>query len=429
MLNGMTAAFSIFIYLLLVVGSAAAILLVSHRVGRRPLTAEKDVPYECGMPPIEKEHTQFPVRFYKVALLFVIFDVEIVFLYLWAVVVRDLGVFGLVEMFVFIAVLLAASRLCLAQRRPAVGLKRLGETTIVTANLDRVVGWARKNSLWPLTFGLACCAVEMISTAAARYDMARFGMEVFRPSPRQADVMIVAGTVTCKMAPAVKRLYDQMAEPKWVVAMGACACSGGLFPTYAVDPGSRHVPSRRRLHPGLPRQAGGAARRPDPAPGKDCPRGRGRRSMNLDGIRERFGGAIGEVTLFRGETSLTVDRDAIVPLCESLRDEEALAFDFLVRSVRCGPAPRNPRFEVVYHLFSLRHGHRLRVKVPLGGEDPVVNSVVPVWETADWHERECFNLFGLRFRNHPDPRRILLPEDFEGHALRKDFPLEGTGKP
>jgi NADH-quinone oxidoreductase subunit A len=107
-LNGMTASISIFIYLLLVVGSTAAILLVSHRVGRRPLTAEKDVPYECGMPPIEKEHTQFPVRFYKVALLFVIFDVEIVFLYLWAVVVRDLGVFGLGEMFVFIAVLLAA---------------------------------------------------------------------------------------------------------------------------------------------------------------------------------------------------------------------------------------------------------------------------------------------------------------------------------
>jgi NADH-quinone oxidoreductase subunit A len=104
----MTASLSISIFLLLVVGSAALILLVSHRVGRRPLTAEKDVPYECGMPPIEKEHTQFPVRFYKVALLFVVFDVEIVFLYLWAVVVRDLGVFGLVEMFVFIAVLLAA---------------------------------------------------------------------------------------------------------------------------------------------------------------------------------------------------------------------------------------------------------------------------------------------------------------------------------
>ena len=117
------------------------------------------------------------------------------------------------------------------------GLEPFGASTVIITNLDRVIGWARRNSLWPLTFGLACCAIEMISTAAARYDIARFGMEVFRPSPRQADVMIVAGTVTRKMAPAVKRLYDQMAEPKWVVAMGACACSGGLFPTYAVVQG------------------------------------------------------------------------------------------------------------------------------------------------------------------------------------------------
>jgi NADH-quinone oxidoreductase subunit C len=151
--------------------------------------------------------------------------------------------------------------------------------------------------------------------------------------------------------------------------------------------------------------------------------------MNLDSIRERFGGDIGELTVFRGETSLTVDRDSIVSLCESLRDEENLAFDFLSDLCGVDRHPATPRFEVVYHLFSLRHGHRLRVKVPLGGEDPIIDSVVPVWETADWHERECFDLFGIRFRNHPDPRRILLPEDFEGHPLRKDFPLEGTGKP
>jgi len=117
-------------------------------------------------------------------------------------------------------------------------IKQFGNASVITAGLNQLVGWARKNSLWPFSFGLACCAMEMIVTAASRYDVSRFGMEVFRPSPRQADVMIVAGTITRKMAPAVKRLYEQMPEPKWVVAMGACACSGGLFPTYAVVQGA-----------------------------------------------------------------------------------------------------------------------------------------------------------------------------------------------
>ena len=150
--------------------------------------------------------------------------------------------------------------------------------------------------------------------------------------------------------------------------------------------------------------------------------------MNLDAIRERFGTAIGDVTTFRGETSLTVDCGAIVSLCGFLRDEGSLAFEFLSDLCGVDRFPSSPRFLVVYHLFSPRHGRRLRVKVPLGGEKPVIDSVVSVWETADWHERECFDLFGIRFRNHPDLRRILLPEDFEGHPLRKDFPLEGTGK-
>jgi NADH-quinone oxidoreductase subunit B len=108
---------------------------------------------------------------------------------------------------------------------------------VLTTSLETLVNWARRSSLWPAGFGLACCALEMIVAASARYDLARFGMEVFRPSPRQADLMIVAGTVTKKMLPAVIRIYEQMPEPKWVIAMGACACSGGVFDTYAVVQG------------------------------------------------------------------------------------------------------------------------------------------------------------------------------------------------
>ena len=108
------------------------------------------------------------------------------------------------------------------------------EGNVIITKVDEAMNWMRKNSLWPMPMGLACCAIELMAAASARFDIARFGAEVMRFSPRQADVMIVAGTVTYKMALAVKRIYDQMPEPKWVIAMGACASSGGMYRSYAV---------------------------------------------------------------------------------------------------------------------------------------------------------------------------------------------------
>jgi len=118
------------------------------------------------------------------------------------------------------------------------------ERSVLTTTLDAALNWGRRWSVWPVAFGLACCAMEMIATAASRFDISRFGMELLRASPRQADLMLVSGTLTWKMAPAIKMIYDQMAEPKWVVAMGSCAISGGPFAdSYSVVPGvSRILP-------------------------------------------------------------------------------------------------------------------------------------------------------------------------------------------
>jgi NADH-quinone oxidoreductase subunit B len=124
---------------------------------------------------------------------------------------------------------------------------------VILTAVDLVLDWARRSSLWPLMAFPACCAMEFMSTSASRFDISRFGMEVIRPSPRQADLMITAGTMTWKMAPQIKRLYDQMAEPKWVIAMGACAISGGTFASsYAVVPGYNRIIPVDVYLPGCP---------------------------------------------------------------------------------------------------------------------------------------------------------------------------------
>ncbi len=138
------------------------------------------------------------------------------------------------------------------------GLEEKLPSGVLLTSVEQLVGYVRKGSLWPATFGLACCAIEMMATGAGRYDLARFGMEVFRASPRQADLMIVAGRVSQKMAPVLRQIYDQMPDPKWVLAMGVCASSGGMFNNYAVVQGVDHIVPVDMYLPGLPAAPGDA---------------------------------------------------------------------------------------------------------------------------------------------------------------------------
>ncbi|MBK9738186.1 MAG: NADH-quinone oxidoreductase subunit B [Actinobacteria bacterium] len=132
------------------------------------------------------------------------------------------------------------------------GLEEALPSGVLLTTVEKVAGYARKGSLWPATFGLACCAIEMMSAGAPRFDLARFGMEVFRASPRQADLMIVAGRVSQKMAPVLRQIYDQMPGPKWVIAMGVCASSGGMFNNYAIVQGVDHIVPVDIYLPGCP---------------------------------------------------------------------------------------------------------------------------------------------------------------------------------
>jgi len=127
------------------------------------------------------------------------------------------------------------------QTQSEIGYDSKIEGDVIVTRIDAALNWFRKNSIWPMPMGLACCAIELMAVGASRFDISRFGSEVMRFSPRQSDVMIVAGTVTYKMATAVRRIYDQMAEPKWVIAMGACASTGGMYRSYAVLQGVDHI--------------------------------------------------------------------------------------------------------------------------------------------------------------------------------------------
>jgi NADH-quinone oxidoreductase subunit C/D len=346
---------------------------------------------------------------------------------------------------------------------------------VFLTRLSQVYGWGRKYSLWPLAFGLACCAFEFFSAGASRFDFGRWGMDLFRASPRQADLIIISGTVTKKMVPLLVRLFNQMGEPKYVLSMGACANGGGPFkegynvvsgvdkflPVDVYVPGCPPTPEalltgfmalhdkiqhekinqvrwyRKEPIPELPiplygpdlvdvRQipeigaAAGAAARPAGAAALPSYASWSRASTELGSVATRLHSAVPGAVVAREADWLVLAPERLQAAAACLRDE--LGYDYLTHLTATDYAEG---FEVVYNAYSTqprlrRRGLTFKVRVP-DKADPRVPSLTAVYPGANFQEREVWDLFGIRFEGHPDLRRILLWEGFEGHPLRKDF--------
>ncbi len=390
--------------------------------------------------------------------------------------------------------------------------------------LDRLFNWAHANSLWPVFFGLSCCFIEEAAALTARYDLARFGAEVLRGSPRQSDLLIISGTVFKKAAPMVLRIYEQMAEPKWVISMGSCANSGGMYDVYSVVQGvdqilpvdvyvpgcpprpeallhgltllQKKIAARERPAGPVLHEAGGTQGTVKPILVDGITKTRDTRGPGFEGmaqrgtsispprfwgnrsdvmwvppapritlkahesslaevLKEKFGEAVRRIPHTSDMPAFDVDEAKIKDVLRFLKTEanpkyerldDLTAIDESMRRDRnpelcelvsqpdlpepetCIPQPL-PDFTMVYHLLSFDAASRVRLKVPLYGKEPTAGSITGIWPSANWYEREVYDMFGIRFAGHPDPRRILMPDGWEGHPLLKSHPYRATDMP